>query len=163
MDWLLRQLLALWVRYTVRPEDAATRLHGRTNPVCYVLERRSITDLALLQRACVQLKIARPQKRLLPRDKESRSFFYLTQPRGFWGERLDRRPPDPLVHMIAALRAYPNLDVDLVPVAVYWGRAPQKEGSWFRLLLVEDWALTSRLRKFFQVLFNGRDTLIEIG
>jgi glycerol-3-phosphate O-acyltransferase len=110
----------------------------------------------------VQLKIARPQKRLLPREKESRSFFYLTQPRGFWGERLDRRPPDPLVHMVAALRAYPNLDIDLVPVAVYWGRAPQKEGSWFRLLLVEDWALTSRLRKFFQVLFNGRATLIEI-
>ncbi len=64
--------------------------------------------------------------------------------------------------MIAALRAHPNLDIDLVPVAVYWGRAPQKEGSWFRLLLVEDWALTSRLRKFFQVLFNGRATLIEI-
>ena len=64
--------------------------------------------------------------------------------------------------MIAALRAHPNLDVDLVPVAVYWGRAPQKEASWFRLLLVEDWALTSRLRKFFQVLFNGRETLIEI-
>jgi glycerol-3-phosphate O-acyltransferase len=64
--------------------------------------------------------------------------------------------------MIAALRAYPDLDIDLVPVAVYWGRAPQKEGSWFRLMLVEDWALTSRLRKFFQVLFNGRATLIEI-
>ena len=30
-----------------------------------------------------------------------------------------------------------------------------------RLLLVEDWALTSRLRKFLQVLFNGRDTLVE--
>ena len=27
---------------------------------------------------------------------------------------------------------------------MYWGRAPQKEGSWFRLLLVEDWAITSR-------------------
>ena len=50
-----------------------------------------------------------------------------------------------------------------MPVAVYWGRAPQKEGSFFRLLLVEDWALTSRLRKFFQVLFNGRNTLIEIA
>jgi glycerol-3-phosphate O-acyltransferase len=29
--------------------------------------------------------------------------------------------------------------------------------------LVEEWALTSRLRKFFQVLFNGRNTLIEIA
>jgi len=46
-------------------------------------------------------------------------------------------------------------------VSVFFGRAPQKEGSWFRLLFVEDWALTSRARKFFQVIFNGRDTLLE--
>jgi glycerol-3-phosphate O-acyltransferase len=63
--------------------------------------------------------------------------------------------------MIAALTADPQMDIELVPVAVYWGRAPQKEGSWFRLLLVEDWALTTRARKFLQVLFNGRNTLIE--
>ncbi len=162
MDWLLRQLLALWVRYTVRPEDAAARLRASSNPVCYVLERRSITDLAVLQRACVSLKIARPQKRLLAPDKESRSCVYLSQPRGVWDGRLDRRPPPALTRMIAALHSNPELDIDLVPVAVYWGRAPQKEGSWFRLLLVEDWALTTRLRKFFQVLFNGRATLIEI-
>src|SRR5262245_32441952 len=124
MDWLLRRLLALWVRFTIRPEDAAGRLRGRNNPVCYVLERRSITDLAVLQNACGRLRIARPQKRLLPRSRDSRSFFYLSRPRGFWDERLDRRPPEPLVQMIAALRAHPNLDIDLVPVAVYWGRAP---------------------------------------
>jgi len=49
----------------------------------------------------------------------------------------------------------------MVPVAVYWGRAPQKEGSWLRLLFAEDWVLASRARKFLQVLFNGRNTLIE--
>jgi glycerol-3-phosphate O-acyltransferase len=63
--------------------------------------------------------------------------------------------------MIEALRAEPQLDIDLVPVAVYWSRAPQKERSWFRLLFVEDWALTSRARRFMQVLFNGRDVIIE--
>ncbi len=63
--------------------------------------------------------------------------------------------------MIEALRANPQLDIDLVPVAVYWGRAPQKERSWFRLLFVEDWALTSRARKIMQVLFNGHNTIIE--
>jgi len=162
MNWLLRRLLALWVRYTIRPDDAALRLRGRSNPICYVLERCSVTDLAVLQNACVRLKIARPRKRLLRQARDLRSSFYLTRPRGFWGERLDRRPPRALVEMIGALQAHPELDIDIVPVAVYWGRAPQKEASWVRLLLVEDWALTSRLRKFFQVLLNGRATLIEI-
>ena len=54
-------------------------------------------------------------------------------------------------------------DVLLVPTAVYWGRAPQKEGSWLRLLFAENWALTSRVRKFFSVLVNGRNVMVEIG
>jgi glycerol-3-phosphate O-acyltransferase len=162
MGWLLRRVLALWVRFNVLPEDVHARLHAQTHPVCYVLEHRSVTDLAVLQSACVRLKLPRPRKRLFAAARDLRSFFYLTRPRGFWDERLDRRPPPPLEQMVQILRAQPDLDVQLVPVAVYWGRAPQREASWFRLLLVEDWALTSRLRKFFQVLFNGRNTLIEI-
>src|SRR5579875_175385 len=162
MAWLLRRILALWVRFTVRPLEAAERLAQRANPICYVLERRSVTDLAVLQSACVRSKLPRPRKRLAPAAKDLRSFFYLAQPRGIWDGRIDPRPPPALVQMVEVLDRRPELDIDLVPVAVYWGRAPQREASWFRLLLVEDWALTSRLRKFFQVLFNGRNTLVEI-
>ncbi|MGH8133280.1 MAG: glycerol-3-phosphate 1-O-acyltransferase PlsB, partial [Steroidobacteraceae bacterium] len=158
MYWLLRRLLALWVRFRVLPEETGTRLAGRTNPICYVLERRSVTDLALLQDACLRLKLPRPGRRLGGGAREPRSYFYLERPRGLWNQRADRRPPLPLARMIAALSADAALDIELVPAAVYWGRAPQKEASWLRLLLVEDWALTSRVRKFLQVLFNGRNT-----
>jgi glycerol-3-phosphate O-acyltransferase len=157
MNWLLRLL----VRYKVRPDDVVARLHARNNPVCYVLEQRSGLDVSVLQDACVRQKLPRPRKRLIEKAKDLRSFFYLGQPRGFWDERLDRRPPPQLRQMIEALRADPQLDIDLVPVAVYWSRAPQKERSWFRLLFVEDWALTSRARRFMQVLVNGRDSIIE--
>src|SRR5579872_6813066 len=163
MGWLLRRVLALWVRFHVLPDEAPARLRSQSKPVCYVLEHRSITDFAVLQSACVRLRLPRPRKRLLADASDLRSFFYLTRPRGFWDERLDRRPPPALEQMVRFLRAKPELDVQLVPVAVYWGRAPQREASWFRLLLVEDWALTSRLRKFFQVLFNGRSTPIHIA
>jgi glycerol-3-phosphate O-acyltransferase len=161
MNWLLRRLLGLWVRFKVRPEDAATLLAGRSRPVCYVLERASITDLAVLQDACLALKLPRPGRRLGGSARELRSFFYLSRTRGLWDARLDRSPPAHLAQMIAVLRADPAADFELVPAAVYWGRAPQKEASWLRLLLVEDWALTTRVRKLMQVLFNGRNTLIE--
>ena len=162
MNWLLHRVLALWVRYRVLPEDIPVRLQCRTAAVCYVLERRSLTDLAILQRACVRLKLARPRKRLLGESADLRSWFYLSRPRGLWDERLDRRPPPQLEQMLAALDADPGLDIELVPVAVYWGRAPQREASWFRLLLVENWALTSGARKLLQVIFNGRNTLVEL-
>ena len=158
---MLRRVLALWVRYKVRPDEAVSHLRDRDKPVCYVLENSSVTDLAVLQDACVKHKLPRPQKRLLHGLKDLRSFFYLSRPRGFWDERLDRRTPPQLQQMIAAVAADPQLDVELVPVAMYWGRAPQREHSWIRLLLVEDWAITSTARKVMQVLFNGRNTLIE--
>ncbi len=161
MAWLLRRLLALWVRFSVLPEDAAARLRQLSHPVCYVLELRNATDVAVLQNACVELKLPRPRKRLLASGAELRSLIYLSRTRGFWDERLDRRTPPALAELVERLRADPSLDVELVPAAVYWGRAPQRESSWLGLLLVEDWALTSRLRRFFQVLFNGRNTLIE--
>jgi glycerol-3-phosphate O-acyltransferase len=162
MNWLLRRVLALWVRFKVVPEDAAAQLRGRPRPLCYVLEQRSGADLAVLQQACAALRIPRPGRALGGGTHELRSYFWLTQPRGLLGQRLDRRSPRQLAQMIAALRADPEADFDLVPAAVYWGRAPQKEASWLRLLLSEDFGVPSRARKFLQVLFNGRDTLLEL-
>ena len=162
MNWLLRRVLAIWVRFKVLPEDAAEQLRARPRPLCYVLEQRSAADLAVLQQACAQLHIPRPGRRLGGGTRELRSYFWLTQSRGFIARRIDRRPPRQLAQMIAALRADPEVDFDLVPAAVYWGRAPQKEASWLRLLLSEDFGVGSRARKFMQVLLNGRDTLIEL-
>ena len=161
MNGLLRRVLALWVRFKVRPEDAAARLGNPDHPLCYVLERKSVSDLAVLQQACLELALPRPARALRVGKRELRSYLYLAQPRHFLSQREDRRPPAQLAQMIGALRADPHEDFWLVPVAVYWGRAPQREASWLRLLLVEDWALTTRLRRFLQVLFNGRDTLVE--
>ena len=163
MSWLLHRVLALWVRYKILPEDGEARLRERRRPVCYVLEQRSAVDLAVLQNVCERVHLPRPRKRRLRRRGERPSYLYLSRVRGFWNERVDRRPPPQIEQLLRLLEADPNADFDLVPVSVYWGRAPQREKSWLRLLLVENWALSSRVRKFLQVLINGRDTLVEFG
>jgi glycerol-3-phosphate O-acyltransferase len=164
MQGILRRVLALWVRATLRPEDAVARLAGRTVPICYVLERRSPSDLAVLQNVCLRERLPRPGRRLLARQlRNVRSWLALTQSVGLWRTRLDRRPPQLLLSLIDALRADPSLDVSLVPAAVYWGRAPSKERSLIRLLLSEDWVIGSRVRRFFTVLFNGRSTTVQLG
>src|SRR3984885_10260791 len=161
MAWLLRRILTLWVRFTTLPADAAARLLGRGKPICYVMEQRSFTDFAVLHSACVKLKLPRPRKRL-PGHSGDMSYFYLDPRRAIGAEPLDRRPPPILARLVDQLRADREADVELVPAAVFWGRAPQREASWFRLLLVDDWAITSRVRRFFQVIFNGRNTLLEL-
>ncbi len=164
MDSLLARFVALWTRARLDPADPdpGTRLRESASPVCYVLERDSALDLAVLRSLCAHAKLPRPSRRLLP-GRAVRASFGLERPVGFWRTRLDRRVPDQLKVLIDALRADPALDVALVPVGMYWGRAPQKERSLIRLLLSEDWAFGSRLRRTFSVLVNGRNVWVQLG
>jgi glycerol-3-phosphate O-acyltransferase len=164
MEWFLRRLLGLWVRPTLRPDDIAERLESRGQRVCYVLERQSGSDLAVLANAITDHRLPRLRRRLLAnRRGERRACFDVGRRRGFWDAAPQRKSPPFLLALVEAARVDPEFDVALVPTAVYWGRAPQKEGSWLRLLFAENWALTSRLRKFLAVLVNGRNTMIELG
>jgi glycerol-3-phosphate O-acyltransferase len=164
MDSLPAQFVALWTRARLDPTDAdaGARLRDSAAPVCYVLERSSAIDLAMLRALCARARLPRPGRRLLPAHPV-RASFALERPVGFWRTRLDRRAPQQLTVLIDALRADPALDIALVPVGMYWGRAPQKERSLIRLWLSEDWAFGSRLRRVFSVLVNGRNVWVQLG
>jgi glycerol-3-phosphate O-acyltransferase len=164
MSWLLRRFFRLWVRAAVQPADAPEALTTPRVPVCYVLERDSVADLAVLCNVAARRGLPYPEKRSasLPVE-ERRSYFDVGRRRRFWDATASRRPPPHLLALVEALRADSVRDVLLVPTAVYWGRAPHKEGSWLRLLFTENWALTSRARKFVSVLINGRNVMVEMG
>jgi len=163
-QWLMRKVVALWVRVKVAPEDIAGRLAGRGRHVCYVLEHDSLSDFLALQDVCVERGLPRPSRRLnFGPLSQARSVFYMEARTGFLRQRVDRRVPSLLAELIAHARDNAELDLDLVPVALYWGRAPQKEGSLLRLLFTENWAFVGRVRKFFTVLINGRNVVLQFG
>jgi glycerol-3-phosphate O-acyltransferase len=162
--WSVRKLLGLWVRVTIKPDDAVAAIASRPRPVCYVLERESQTDFAVLSGVCAQHNLPRPARRLIMGEKRAdRAYFELQRRPSLFRTRNAARAPRYLVQLIAAAAAYPQFDVDLVPVAIFWGRAPHKEVSWWRLLFTEDWILVGRFRKFLSVIFNGRNTLVYFG
>ena len=151
------------MRATIKPDDAAVAIAARPRPVCYVLERESKTDLALLSNVCTRLKLPRPERRLLIGERRAeRAHVELIRPAGVFKRRAVRAPRI-LVQLVAAAAAHPQFDVDLVPVAIFWGRAPHKEASLWRLLFAEDWVLVGRFRKLLNVLVNGRNTLVHFG
>jgi len=127
------------------------------NPVCYVLEAKSFTDLALLQNACVRLKLARPKKRLFAQAPELRSFFYLSRPRGFWDERRDRRAPAFLVRLIEVAEGPIRMLRRPDTGRVFGGARRRRKGSWLRLLVVEGMGDHEPLRKFLQVLHQWQE------
>ena len=56
-----------------------------------------------------------------------------------------------------------TFDATIVPVSLFWGRAPDRERSWFRLLVAEGWDIGGRFRKFLSLLINGRNLLVLFG
>ena len=161
---MLRGLMRVFVRPTVVPEDALSRLHGRARPLLYVLEERNTSDLLALEIACMDGGLRRPGKRLKVRDLDlPYSALALERRAGVLRRRADRRMPAELARAVAAAGVDGALELDVVPVAVYWGRAPQREKSFLGLMFSENWALVGPFRRLLSIVFNGRSTLIRFG
>jgi glycerol-3-phosphate O-acyltransferase len=162
--WAMRGLSRLFVRPAVMPEDALVRLKGRSRAVLYVLDERSLSDFLAVEQVCMDAGLRRPGKRLntgplaLPR-----SYVALERRSGVLRRRPDRRMPRELQQALEAADRDPGLELDVVPVAVFWGRAPERERPWLDLVLSESWALVGPFRRMLSILFNGRSTLIRFG
>jgi glycerol-3-phosphate O-acyltransferase len=163
--WLgfVRRLMFLWVRTRVitAPGFDAERLG---EAVCFVLERPGLTDEAVLDQECLEAGRTPPSAGLHVAGLAESSAI-VTLRRG--GRRLFRRSTGAsLPRLERIVRAVANgepEDVTLVPVSIFWGRAPEKEGSTLKLLLSENWEITGRVKRFFQVVLNGRDVLVHIS
>jgi glycerol-3-phosphate O-acyltransferase len=132
--------------------------------VCYVLEHESQSDLAVLDNACRQLRLPSPGRRLsIGGGRAGTAHLDLTGHAGFFNTTRIPRAPRYLEQLTAAAAAHPDFDIDLVPVVIFWGRAPHKEESLWRLLFTEDWVFVGRFKKLLTIMFNGRNTLVHFG
>lgn len=163
MKRLRGRLWLPWLRFTSLPRDVSASLQAAPGPVVYVLERDSRADATVLRRACERSGLP-PSARELPAGAgEGPAVVALSRAVGLLRHRLDRRPAQRLLPLLRHIAADPQADVTLVTVAVYWGRAPQKQHSWLRLALSEDSPLVGRLHRLLTLLFNSRDTLVQFG
>ncbi len=159
---ITRGLVALWVRPSVLPDDAkAQRGSGRV-PV-YALEKRSVIDLAVLEYVCRERGLPDPHLPVGAKAVLPDSLVFLERRTGFFGQRIDRRMPEALRALTAAAGEDIAFDPELIPVSLFWGRAPDRERTWFRLLIAEDWDIGGRFRKFLSLLINGRNLLVLFG
>jgi len=161
---LATRLLLPWIRFTVVPADAAAQVSAVDN-VCYVLERDFAADRLVLQKACKRARMPRPQRLLRTGydARDTRACIALSRTVGFFRLRVDRRTPPSLRHLMERVCSDPTFELHFVPVSVYWGRAPRREGSFFKLAFAQEWALTSRVSRVLALLFNGRNTLVQVG
>jgi glycerol-3-phosphate O-acyltransferase len=159
---IVRWLVRLWVRPSVLPDDVRTRLgSGRT--CIYALEKRSVIDLAVLEYVCRERGLPDPLAPVGPQGVLSVSLIFLERRTGLFAQRIDRRIPDALRALVLSAGENIAFEADIVPVSLFWGRAPGRERSWFRLLVAEGWDIGGRFRKFLSLLINARNLLVLFG
>jgi len=160
---VVRRFVALWVRPAVLPDDLDERF-GAARAVIYVLEKRSVVDAAVLEYVCRERRmpavaVASTGDRRLPDLR----MLFLERRAGLFGMRIDRRMPAELRELSEAAARDLAFDADFVPVSLFWGRAPGRERSWFRLLVAEGWDIGGRFRKVLSLLVNGHNLLVLFG
>ncbi|WP_028294780.1 glycerol-3-phosphate 1-O-acyltransferase PlsB [Oceanobacter kriegii] len=59
--------------------------------------------------------------------------------------------------------AHPEQELEIVPVRVFWGRGPEKEGSFLRIWIQNSGTLGGRLFTLMAILINGRNTFVHFS
>ncbi|MFC3128164.1 glycerol-3-phosphate 1-O-acyltransferase PlsB, partial [Coralloluteibacterium stylophorae] len=157
-------LLSPWIALRSEPERPQALLDA-TRPVCYVLEHHGLSNLLILDRACREAGLPSPMSPL-PHDAlgRRRSYAVLSQRRAPVSGRPSRRThSEGLARLLDAHRAHPDLDVQLVPVSIFVGRAPDRQSGWFQVLFSENWAIVGRFRRMLAILLNGRHTIVQFS
>ncbi|MEZ5509152.1 MAG: glycerol-3-phosphate 1-O-acyltransferase PlsB [Gammaproteobacteria bacterium] len=163
--WLFRKFLFLMVRTRVRPSaDAATTLHLDTSrPVVYVLKDESFADYLVVDQECQNLGLPRPADGLALEGLNLRNALVFLSQQGWFGQMTPDKQPKKMVALLDWLEQHPEQDVQLVPVSVFWGRAPNRENSIFKILFSDTWGVPGMFRKLFIIIAQGRETLVHFS
>ena len=161
---LLRAILHWWVNARALPDlDGAFGVQPG-KPVCYVMDDYALSSVLILDRICQQQGIARPLYPMEGIQSENRAYAVLRRLKGLIIRRPStRRSSDVLKRLVGLSYAQPELDIQLVPVTIFVGRAPDKTSGFAKVLFAENWQVAGRLRRLFSTLINGRDTLVQFS
>ncbi|HEU0277518.1 MAG TPA: glycerol-3-phosphate 1-O-acyltransferase PlsB [Rhodanobacteraceae bacterium] len=156
-------VLAPWARIKRDPAEPAALLVPDT-PVIYVIERGGFTDSLLLERACREAGLPSPLAVMPGFGRRRRSAFAM-RGTGGWLRRRDRghAAQDSIRQLLRLLEAAPERNVQLMPVAIYVGRAPNRQSGWFSVLFSENWAVVGHFRRLLALLLNGRDSIVRFS
>lgn len=150
--------LSLLVKSRAIPTDPVNELDlNLEQPIVYVLPYTSQTDLLILQKNCLALNLPDPLQDNVIDGHALPRFVFLDEGRRFFKSKGAKSETESIFYRYLDLhREKTELDVQLVPVSVLWGRAPGKEDA--RHLQV----LTS-FQRFMSMVWFGRDNFVRFS
>jgi glycerol-3-phosphate O-acyltransferase len=164
---LLKLPVRLLVRCKIIPENVVESTNvDLAQPIFYVIRHQSASDLLTLQKACQQLNLPDPLEFVEIKGKKFPRTLCLAKPSSIFSWH-KRSQTNAVAEGLAILKQHQideKLDAQLIPVNLTWGRTPTKEKNNANVgTLLADQESPSWLRKFFIVLFLGRNTLVRFS
>ena len=168
---LLKFPVRLLVRCKIVPDNSFNITNeeaGIVNkqPIFYIVRHQSASDLLTLQKACKQKNLPDPLSQVRVNGQLFQRTFCLEKPSSLFS--CHRPSKTSAINQGAELlnqhAASPELDAQLIPVNMIWGRKPTKEKRNASVgTVLADQESPNFLRKFFIVLFLGRNTLVRFS
>ena len=135
-------------------------------PVFYVLRHQSASDVLSLRKACKKANLPDPLEKVQVNDQLLSRLLFLEKPTALFHWRKPGKTTA-IAQGFELLNAHAkdeNLDAQLIPANVIWGRTPTKEKNTTNVgNLLADQESPTWLRKFFIVLFLGRHTMVRFS
>lgn len=157
---LLQKILFIWVRVESLPKDLSS-YHQGDKPVLYVLAARGLSDLLVLEYMTRHQQLPDPLTPINLKGYRHHSVYSIASrnPLSDWILR-QKKHSLMLEEFIKAIQQDDTIDINIIPVSVFWGRPIAKQRHWIKVLFSDTWEVAGRMRKFFTILINGRATTL---
>jgi len=148
---------------TTTEANAETDQPIKQKMICYVLQNYSRSNALIVDGETRRLKLSPALNPLVVgNQKEKASVLFLQHHNE--NNLLNPPPhafPPRLLRLIDILENHPEVDIELIPVTVLWGRSPDKEDSWFKLLFTDTWATPGTIKQLVNIGLHGRQSYLE--
>jgi len=154
--FFLRKAIRPFVRYNIELDSSLSLKELQNSNIFFVIPEPSISDLIALDFCCSELKILSPMSPISTIQKHR--FTYLRLPKFNRKEQKIKRSNAKNLEKVINLD---QIKLQLIPVSFYWGKHPDKQKSFFKILFSQSWRVSSPLKKIFRILFHGRSLTIQ--
>ena len=146
--------------------DVSSCFSHENKPIFYVIRHQSASDLLTLQYACKKKNLPDPFGKVVINGEKFDRTLCLAKPNSIlsWHTRSKTNATEQGLEVLTLHHIDKNLDAQLIPVNMTWGRTPTKEKNNADVgTLLADQESPNFLRKFFIVLFLGRRSLVRFS
>lgn len=169
MSWMRKAFLSVFhypVKLLVKAHSIPVNVDSelgidKEKPIVYLLPTNSVTDQLALRMSTQALGLPSPTDTLTLAGREYPSTLFLRKTQPLFRSGVDNTGiEDVFTDLFHLHRDHENLDLQVVPVFITWGRTPGKGKPGLGDLITYK-AAPSWLRKLFIVLFLGRDNFVN--